>query len=99
MRLHLENRRLTIANVDDARILPRAANHPLGLGRQLLEVQARALVRAMLAPHHGEDAQFEQIGLAAQRVQHALVFLGAQPVLFDDFGGDLGCVGSHGTRA
>ena len=87
--LHLEDRRLPVTDVDDARILSGAADHPGRLGRQLLEMEARALVRAMLAPHHRKDAQFDQIGLAAHRVENTLVFLGAEPMLGNDFGCDL----------
>ena len=53
----------------------------------------------MLAPHHGKYAKFEQVGLTPKRVQYTLVFLGAQPVLFDDVWGDRVRVSSHGTRA
>ena len=41
--LHLEDGGLAVADVDDAGILARAADHPRRLGRQLLQVDARAL--------------------------------------------------------
>ena len=88
--LHLEDGGLSVADVDDAGIFAGAADHPGCLGRQFLEMQPRALVAAMLGPHDREDAQLHQIGLAAQRVQDAFVFCGAEAVLFDDFGGDRG---------
>ncbi len=46
--LHLEDCRLTITDIDHARILARTADHPRRFGRQLLQMQARALVAAML---------------------------------------------------
>ena len=88
--LHLEDRRLAVADVDHAGILARAADHPGRLGRQLLQVDARAFVGAMLGPHDREDAELDQVGLAAQRVEDALIFLGREAVLGDDFGGDAG---------
>ena len=92
--LHLEDGGLTVANVDHARILARPADHPRGLGRQLLEVEAARLVAAMLRPHHRKDAELDQIWFTPQRVQHAGVFFLGQPVGGDDFGGDF----SHGAR-
>jgi len=91
------NRRLAVADVDHAGVLARAADHPRGLGRQPLEVEAARFVRAMLAPHHGKDAQFDEVGLAPQRVKYALIFLGRKPVLVDDFGCDLRGRGSHAS--
>ena len=69
--LHLEDRRVAVADVDHAGILARAADHPRRLGRKLLQVDARALVAAMLRPHDREDAELDQVRLAAERVQDA----------------------------
>ena len=88
--LHLEDGGLPVPDIDNARIFARPADHPRRLGRQLLEVQSRALVAAVFGPHDREDTQLDEIGLAAQCVEHALVFFGAEAVLFDDFGGDRG---------
>ena len=57
--LHLEDRRVAVADVDHAGILARSADHPRRLGRQLLQVDARALVAAMLRPHDREDAELD----------------------------------------
>ena len=89
--LHLEDGGLPVADVDHAGILARAADHPRRLGRQLLEVDARAFVRAMLGPHDRKDAELDQIGLAAKRVEDAVIFVGGKAVLGDDLGGDHGC--------
>ena len=88
--LHLEDGGLAIPDVDDPGILARPADHPGGFGRQLLQVQAARLVRAMLRPHDREDAQLDQVRLTPQGVQHALVFILGQPVLGNDFGSDFG---------
>ena len=44
----------------------------------------------MLRPHHRENAEFDEVGLAAERAQDAVVFLCAKAVLGNDFGGDAG---------
>ena len=51
----------------------------------------------MLGPHHREDAELGEVGLAAQGVEDALIFLGGKAVLGDDFGGDRGF--GHGRGA
>src|SRR3546814_16878202 len=62
---HLEDRGLPVADIDHARVLAGALDHPGGLGRQLAEVDARGLVGAMLRPHDRKDAEFgEEIGRA-----------------------------------
>src|SRR3546814_3745480 len=43
------------ADVDDAGILAGAADHPRRLGRQLLQMDARTFIAAMLGPHDRED--------------------------------------------
>jgi hypothetical protein len=88
--LHLEDRRLAVADIDHAGILARAADYLGPGGGQLLQVDARGFVAAMLGPHHAEDAELGQIRLTAHRVQDALIFLGGQAVLGDDLGGDSG---------
>ena len=42
----------------------------------------------MLRPHHREDAELDEIRLAAERVEHMGIFLVAQSVLGDDVGRD-----------
>ena len=47
-------------------------------------------VAAMLRPHDREDAELDQVRLAAERVEDAVIFLVAEAMLGDDFGGDGG---------
>ena len=51
-----------VPGVDHPGVLPRADQHPGSLGRQPLEVHARRLVRAVLAPHDGVERQLEMVG-------------------------------------
>ena len=56
----------------------------------------RGFVGAVLAPHDREDAELGQRGLAAEDLEQPLVFVGREPVLGDDLGGDAG--GSFGVH-
>ena len=51
----------------------RADQHVGPGGGELLEVAARRLVRAVLGPHHREDAELEQVRVAAQVLDDARV--------------------------
>src|SRR6185369_15944263 len=88
--LHLEDRRIAVADVDHPGILARALDHPRRLGRELLQVNARRFVRAMLRPHDREYAELDEVRLAAERLQDAAVFLVRKAVLGHDFGSDGG---------
>src|SRR5579862_6513563 len=52
-----EHRRPAVADIDSAGVLARPLHHQLALRRQLSQVDARRFVRAMLRPHHGENAE------------------------------------------
>jgi hypothetical protein len=47
-------------------------------------VDAAALVRAVLGPHDGEEAELREVGLAAEGGHDAVVFLGLQVVALED---------------
>ena len=95
--LHLEHDRIAVAEVDHAGVLAGPLDHLRALGRQLAQPHARGFVGAVLAPHDREDAELGQRGRAAQDLEQPLVFVGRQPVLGDDLGGDAG--GSFGVHA
>ena len=65
---------------------------------QALEMDAAGFVGAVLAPHHAEDAEFGEIGIAAENFLDARVFFGREAVFGDDFGRhfDFGLSGGHG---
>ncbi len=48
-------------------------------------MNAAGFVGAMLAPHHAENAQLGEIGLAAENFLDARVFFGREAVLGDEF--------------
>ena len=60
-------------------------------GRQRLQVHARALVAAVLGPHHREDAELGEVRLAAHERDDALVLVGLQAVAFENLGVDHAC--------
>ena len=72
---HLEDGHKAVADVDDAGIFTRSADHPGGLGGQTPEPFPRRFVRAMLTPHHREDAQFRLVRRPAENFEDAAVFL------------------------
>ncbi len=57
VRFNFEGAGPTVANIDDAGVLTRTLYNKLAARRQPLQMHARGLVRAMLAPHHGENPQ------------------------------------------
>src|SRR5215471_2160035 len=88
VRLDFEGAGPSVADVDDACILSRALQHTLATRGQALQVYARRLVRAVLAPHHAEDAEFGEGRLAsAQKLADFFVFIERESVLPDDFRG------------
>jgi hypothetical protein len=44
----------------------------------------------MLGPHDRENAELDEVRLTAKRVQDSLIFVRAQPMLFDDLRSDTG---------
>ena len=94
--LHLERHREPVAHVHDAGVLSGPLQHARAGGRQVPEEAARGLVRAVLAPHRGEDAQLDEVRVAAERRADALVLIPGESVLLDDRRGDaLGREGRH----
>ncbi len=64
--LDLEHGGLAVADIDDAGILARPADDARPCGRQAPQPFARGFVGAVLAPHHREDAELGEVGLASQ---------------------------------
>ena len=88
VRFDLEGDDVAAADIDDAGVLAGPCTTQLAARGQLLQVDARALVGAVLAPHHGEDAEFGVGGLAAQDIDHLLILAGRELMLGDDLGGE-----------
>src|SRR5260370_21515555 len=86
MRLDLESAGPAIADVDDPRVFARPLQNAVAARRQTLQMHARGLVGAVLAPHHAEDAQFGERGLAsAQKLLDLVVLLERESVLPEGF--------------
>ena len=69
VRFDLEDRAQPVADVDGAGVLARTLHDARPGRRQRLQVNARALVAAVLGPHHREQPELEQVGLAAQQLR------------------------------
>ena len=66
VRFDLEDGGQPVADVHGAGVLAGPLQHARALGRQRLQVHARALVAAVLGPHHREDAELGERRLAAR---------------------------------
>src|SRR5689334_17662200 len=88
--LHLEDAGITVADVDDASVFAGPLQHPRRLRRELAQMDARRLVGAVLAPHHAEDAEFDEARFAVQESLDAAILVVAQPMFGDKLRRDLG---------
>ena len=77
VRLDLEDRGEAVADVDGAGVLAGPLQDARAGRRKLLQVDPRALVAAVLGPHHREDAELGQGRLALERANDAIVFVSA----------------------
>ncbi len=84
VRLDLEHRREAVADVDGARVLARPLQHARTLGRQRAQVDARTLVAAMLGPHHREQPELRQVGLAPDELDNARVLVAGQAMALEN---------------
>ncbi len=91
VRFDLEGDHVAAANIDDARVFAGPLHHQFAARRQLLQMQPRTLIGAVLAPHHAEDAQFRVVRLAAQNLDDLAVFRFGELVLGDQVGRDRDC--------
>jgi hypothetical protein len=88
VRLHLEDGGEAVPDVDHAGVLPGALDDAGALGGQAGEVDAGALVRAVLAPHHAEHAELGVRRLAAEPGHDAGVLLRRELVRSHELGRD-----------
>src|SRR5262249_18717283 len=81
VRLHLEDDRLAVADVDDAGVLARPLDDARPARRQPAQVNARRLARALRAPHHREDAEPGVRRQAPEDLRAARDLLGGESML------------------
>jgi hypothetical protein len=77
--LDLERDRLTVTEIDDARVLAGALQDPFAAARQPSQQQRRMLVSAVLGPEQREDAELELVRGAAEQVDDALELRVGEP--------------------
>src|ERR1019366_113503 len=87
-----------IPDVDDAGVLSRTLDHAAAASGQALQMDARRLVGAVLAPHHAEDAEFGEGRLASsQQLLEFFILLGREAVFPDKLlGNSQSWGGGHG---
>src|SRR5262249_44902007 len=81
--LHLEGHRQPIADRHHTGILARSDEYLGTGGGELLQVLSRRLVGAVLAPHHREDPQLEQVRLPPELIADAAVLVRLEPMRTD----------------
>jgi hypothetical protein len=84
VRLDFERAGPAVANINNAGIFPRPLHDQLAARRQPLQVNARRLIRTVLAPHHAEDTEFGPRRFAsAEQLLDFLEFFRCEAVLPD----------------
>ena len=87
---HLEDHRLTVADINHTGVFAGATDHLWPGGRQGAEPFFRGFIGAMLVPHRGKDAKLGERRHPADDPEQAGVFIGFHPVGGDKFRGDCG---------
>ena len=87
LRFDLVRDRQTITDIDDARIFAGSLEDSRAFCRKAAEMNTRALVAAVLAPHDAEDSEFGQRRLAFEDIDDLPVLAFRQVVLRQDFFG------------
>jgi hypothetical protein len=91
MRLNFKRNGQSVSDVDDPGIFFAGAHQNFGrFGRKHFEERPGVFVRAVLAPHHREDAQLGVIGFTAQNALDPIKFLDRESVLPDEIRSDGG---------
>src|SRR5260370_36527665 len=85
VRFDFESGDEAVADVHDAGVFARALHDELAARWEALQVNFARFVRAVLAPHHAENAQFGNVRVAPKDLLNARIFLARYAV----FGGDL----------
>ncbi len=99
VRFHLEDGGEAVANVHHAGVFAGPLQHLRGARGQALQMHAAGFVGAVLAPHHAEDAELGEVGIAAENFLDARVLFGREAVLGDELRRDFDFGFEHGRRA
>ena len=95
VRFDFEDSDEAVADIHHAGVLAGPLHHVRAARRQLLQVHARGFVRAVLAPHHAEDAQLGEVRIAPQDLLRARVFVSGEAVFCGDLRGDFNLCVDH----
>jgi hypothetical protein len=79
VRLDLEGDRLSVPEIDHARVLTGPLQDAFALGRKPLQQESRMLVAAMLGPEEREDGKLEVVRITAEQFADAVELLVGQP--------------------
>ena len=88
MRFNLESGTPAVADIDNAGVLARGYDDAFAGGGQTAQMNARGFIRAVLRPHHREDTQLRERGLAAHERLDTLKLFRSEIVSGDYRGSD-----------
>ncbi len=88
VRFDFEGGNEAVADVHDAGIFSGALYDEFAARGKTLEVDFARFIGAVLAPHHGKNAEFGDVGIAAENFLDARVLFGSDAVFGGDFGSD-----------
>ena len=80
---HLEDQRLTVTDINDARVFAGAANDLRSFGGQGAQPFLGRLIGTMFVPHRREDPKLGKGGFAPDDIQKTFVFVVIDPVAGD----------------
>src|SRR5580765_5829136 len=96
VRFYFERGDEPIADVHNAGVFARTLHHEFAARGQALQVHFARLIGAVLAPHHTENTEFGDVGVAAENLLDARVLVARNAVFGGDFRShfDFGASGS-----
>ena len=85
------------ADVHDTGVFARSLNYELAARGQALQVHFARFIGTVFAPHHAENTEFSDVGIAAENLLDARVLVARNAVFGGDFRShfDFGANGSH----
>lgn len=75
MTLHLENDSESSTDIDNPGIFTGTTDNLLSFGREFFEISLGTFVGTMLAPHHREDPEFDEVRLTTEDLQDLFILL------------------------
>ncbi len=79
MALDFKDYSLTVTNIYDAGVFPRAHQNTRSGGGELAQCQFAMFITTVLTPHHGKHTELRQVGGTLKLCEHSLPLVLLQP--------------------